>query len=209
MPTIFHVEDDEMVASLVRGWISMASGLVYLGCAATLNAGLECCRTLVPDIVLLDLRLPDSTGLEGVQEFTSILRAPRVILLTSRRDDCFLIEAKRSPVAGIVAKSEKARTEIPAAVESCLAGRFYVSPQLEAEMDRARSSPHAYYKLLSRVETALLREMGRGATDLQIAQTKGLAESTVQTHRRNIMRKIGVNRSVDLIEWSRKMGFLE
>lgn len=208
--SILHIEDDPLWGDAVRLVVeSLAAGVDYRR-GATRAEGLRLAQAWTPDIVLLDLRLPDGDGFSLPQALQNAVGRPRILVLSGRTDDVALWRVMRDPhIAGLLWKNAELASQLPAGVAAVQRGHRYLAPDVQQAMRRLRADPHAFYKILSDRELGLLPALGRGATDEELARQTGLSALTVKSHRQHIMAKLGLHRTPDLIYWAIAHGFVE
>jgi DNA-binding NarL/FixJ family response regulator len=119
-----------------------------------------------------------------------------------------VIKLKRSGVMGVLDKSQACRKELRRAFEALENWRTYYSERVERSFRELIKEPTAFYKTLSPREEQLVKLFGKGLTNGEIAEQLGLSEATVQGHRRNVMAKVGVRSTPDLIIWAIQNGFV-
>lgn len=205
---LLHIEDDAMVAQLVRAWLLLNPKVSYLGHVATARDGLAWCREHCPKIILLDINLIDGSGLDFASLLAHWTCTISIILFTSRIDEAFLYRVKEGFYSGVVLKSGRAKDELFAAIDACLTGSAYYSPRFLDASTAFRKANDAFNKTLSKAQIALLPFLGYGRSDDEIARCTQLSPATVQTHRRDIMRKLDLHRTPELMNWIREKGFL-
>lgn len=208
--SILHIEDDPLwgeAAQLVLE--SLATPVEYRRGASRAEA-LRLAGEQLPEIVLLDLRLPDGDGFGIAEELPAAGGRPRILVLSARRDDLALWRIMREPrLAGLLWKSASLREHLPAALAAVQQGHRYLPPDVHAAMRRLRADPQAFFKILSDRELGLLPGLGRGLTDDELAVQAGVSALTVKSHRQHIMAKLGLHRTPDLIYWAIAHGFVE
>lgn len=213
MPTnrllILHVEDDPLWRSLIAQLLQAVPGVRQCVQCATGADGLKSAQSHQPDIVLLDLRLPDADGFVVAAELgRSQLHLP-IILLSARLDEAALVNATQPHIAGLIWKSTEVDSQLPRAIEEVTAGRKYYPPLVRESLRRLRTDPRAFFKILSDREIELLPLFGLGLTDQEIADRSGPSPLTIKSHRQHIMAKLGLHRTPELIYWAIKRGFVE
>jgi len=206
--SLLHIEDDPWAADIVRGVVAGWPAIQHLGVATSGSMGLALCRQHQPDIVLLDLRLPDIDGFTVAHALAALVPVPRVILLTVCRDEFTLHCCAHAPIHSLLWKDEKIGTHLYTAIHEVLAGRRYFPPEVNERLKKLRQDPGAFPKILSTHEIELLRLFGRGQTNTEVAANVGLAPLTVKWHRQHIMAKLGLSGTLDLINWAREKGFV-
>ncbi len=193
-------------------------GLLLKACQETMSVtsvagaknaeeGLALCRTMQPDIVLLDLALPDRDGLDLLPDLLAVSRSTKVICLTSYTDEVTLHRAFRSPLHGFVDKNEATFDHLAAAVQAVVAGERYFSPTVRRARLSLGSDPQAFDKILSAREQSLLRWFGRGLSNEAIAAEVNLSELTVRNHRYRTMAKLGLRTTAELVRYALEKGF--
>jgi len=204
---IVVVEDHAMMRDLLAGACQAAFKPEAIGQAADGEAALAQCREIVPDLIILDLELPDRDGLDLLGELRKAAPRARVIALSSHTDDVTVHRVLHSGIEGFVDKIGQPMKTLREAVTTVMEGRRYLSPVVREVWQRLREEPAAFNKLLSDREQEVLVLVGRGYTNSEIAQQLGLAPNTVQNHRCSIMSKLGLHSSSHLIRYATEKGF--
>jgi DNA-binding NarL/FixJ family response regulator len=169
--------------------------------------GLALCREKRPAVVLVDLGLPDGDGFQLAAQLKALVPAPRILLLSSRADDVTLFRAWSGPVEGLIWKSNRSIEHLQAALGALAAGRRFFPADVLAAVNRFRSSPNAFFKILSPREQSLIQSLVRGDSDENIAEANGISRHTVHSHRKSVMAKLGLHSLRDLIHWGAERGF--
>ena len=204
--SVFHIEDDPLAADTVARLLRRYDGYVAIGHASTGQDGVERCVALRPRILILDLGLPDMDGYDVAEKLERHSFAPKIILLSVRCDAAFLYRVAKTTTS-IVRKSARLHQELKAALDELIAGRRYISPEIVADVARWRSSPQAFFKVLSDREIALLPSFAHAGSDAEIASRFALSPATVQSHRQNVMRKLELHTAAELMRWCAEQGF--
>ncbi len=204
--SIYHVDDYVQSRALLEIWIRSAPGLRYLGGTDLLKSGLAECRRLRPNLIILDVVLPDGDSLDFLDQFNALPGAPKLVLHTAWKSDAFLARSQSAQVHGILWKSGR-REELLKAIASVTAGQPYFSPAYFEQLQQLRGSEAAVNKQLSELEMSLLRLEGRGLSDTEICRQRGFSQATLDTHRRNIRRNLGIHDPKEMRSWVRDHGF--
>ncbi len=160
------------------------------------------------DLVLLDMVLPDYDGVHLAQELLeSGTLSPKVIAVTGELTDVMVRRVFKAQVHGFVDKSSHT-DELLAAIEDVLAGKQYVSPHARKLFEARPASCHVIECLLSDRERRLLPRLALGQTNAEIADQEGISRATAQTHRRNVMAKLKVHSTVELIRHCIQIGIV-
>ncbi len=191
---------------LLRACREAMPGSVITGAADAVSA-LALCRTEQPDLVILDLGLPDREGLDILDDLLGSCPRCKVIGISGYNDEFTLHRALQSKLHGFVDKNENTIDQLTAAVRAVMDGERYLSPAARRARVSLRNDPSAFNKILTGREQELLRMFGRGLSNEMIARTMNLSELTVRNHRNRIMTKLGLRTSTDLIGYALAKGF--
>ncbi len=175
--------------------------------AADRRTGRDLCRQLQPDIVLLDLDLPDGDGLDLVSEIHAMSPHSKIIVITSHSDDYAIHRCLESGVSAFVDKCSQPIEVVSEAIAAVAAGRAFFSPVVLRAKTRLRDDPKAFTKLLSPREQEILRLLGEGLANEQVAERVGVSPQTIHSYRRNIMVKLGIHSTPQLIRYALEKGF--
>jgi len=201
------VEDQIMFRTLIRRLlIEDCKGKVVLeaGTLAELRANLPVLRGA--DLLLLDIRLPDGDGVDFVDELVKAHMPTPVLLFSSSCEDYMVHRVSRSFVQGFVHKDEDPKVLLTA-IQMIAAGGAFFSPRFVDRQRQLAGDLRSFDKLLSSREQDLLRLIGAGFTDAEVASTLGVGQGTVQSHRRNVMAKLNLHSAQDLQAFALKTGF--
>ncbi len=209
-PTILCIDDDTLIRELLVVQLQEATN----GRAAVIEAGdgasgIRLTRERQPEIVLLDLGLPDISGFSVMEELNRLSPRPRILVLTASAPDQVLLRVQRSEAYGLLLKSDTSSTELIAAIRAVQAGQKYFSAPVRAALAAVRAEPGHFTKILSPRETELVPLFGYGWTNERIAARAQLSPATVRTHRQNILGKLDLHSTEKLIHWAISKGFAD
>ena len=190
---IFLLDDHELVRRGLRDLLETEDDLEVTGEASTAEEALRRLPAARPDVAVLDVRLPDGSGIEVCRELRSLLPELRCLMLTSFTDDEALFDAIMAGASGYVLKEVRGAALIDS-VRSVAAGRSLLDPQATARvLERLRNPPRdALTSSLSPQETTILGHLADGLTNRQIAAEMFLAEKTVKNYVSNLLGKLGM-----------------
>ena len=205
---VFLVDDHEVVRRGLRELLSMESGLEVVGDAGTATEGVAGILRTRPDVVLLDGRLPDGSGIEVCRTVRAALPDTRALVLTSYDDDETLFNAIAAGASGYLLK-EVSGTDLVDAVRRVAAGQSLLDPSLTARvLARMRNGATVTDELakLTDQERRIVVLVGEGMTNRQIAERLGLAEKTVKNHVSRLLAKLGLERRTQAAVLVAKLG---
>jgi two-component system, NarL family, invasion response regulator UvrY len=170
-------------------------------------AVIEAVRSRRWDLVVLDIGLPDRDGMDVLKTVKALRPEQRVLMLSLHPEEHFAIRALKAGAAGYVSK-DRATEDLVGAIRTVLAGRSYVSPTLAEHLARhvGLGGSGAPERALSDRELQVLRLLGQGRSVSQIADHLNLSVKTVSTYRANLLRKLGLETTGDLIRHALEHG---
>jgi two-component system response regulator DevR len=194
---ILLVDDHEVVRLGLKSLLERHPQFEVIGEAASAREALEQVETLKPDVVLMDIRLPGTSGIEACEEIVNKYPASRVIMLTSYAEDEMLFSAIRAGASGYILK-QIGSTELIRALESVSRGEALLDPAVTQrvfqEVRRAVKEEEASaFAHLSQQEKHVLLLVSEGKTNREIAKLLFLGEGTVRNYVSSILSKLGVN----------------
>lgn len=204
---VLLVEDHRMVREALREVLTKVTDIEVVGEAGDARDGLEQAKTLSPDVIVLDIRLPDLNGIELAARLRDSGSSAKIVALSAFSDKRFVHEMLRSGASGYVTKSA-AGTELVSAIRAVAKGQGYFSPEIAATLvaevrQRATTSPP---QPLGRREREVLRLIAEGKRSPAIATQLHITGATVEVHRRNIMRKLGLRTVAELTKYAIREG---
>lgn len=201
------IEDHTLIRDMLMVMCRQAvAGAKVVG-AKNAAEGLALCRDEKPDLVFLDLALPDRDGLDLLGDLFAACPACKVIALSGYTDEFTLHRALHSNVHGFVDKNEQPLEVLGEAIATVMSGQRYFSSVAQRVRATMRNDPAAFDKLLSEWEQQLLGLLGRGLSNEDIAKQEKLSAVTVRNHRCRIMAKLGIHSTPELINYAIEKGF--
>ncbi|HEV7177210.1 MAG TPA: response regulator transcription factor [Solirubrobacteraceae bacterium] len=163
-----------------------------------------------PDLCILDVGMPRKTGLQAAREIRSFLSETRVLMLSMHDDEHYLFEALKAGAAGYVLKRE-ADQDLVGAVRAVGRGEAFLTNAAERSIIRDWMSGSATGPAipLTPREEEVVKLIAEAHTNSQIAQVLHLAEKTVESHRANVLRKLGMRDRVELVRYAIRRGLVE
>ena len=191
---VFLLDDHEVVRRGVRELLEGADDLEVVGEAGTAAEAMQRVPATKPDVAVLDVRLPDGTGIEVCRDLRSQMPDLRCLMLTSFNDDEALFDAIMAGAAGYVLKEVRG-SDLIDSVRRVAAGQSLLDPIVTARViERLRNPPHdSLTDSLSPQESTILGHLADGLTNRQIAEHMFLAEKTVKNYVSNLLSKLGMD----------------
>ena len=195
------VEDQRLVAEFFSLHCK-AMGLSVVANCPTIAEGMASIRRLEPELALLDFSLPDGSGLEAAKILIGELPELRVIGVSSHRDPWTMLQVQRLGLHGFVDKHEQRPEILSDAILAVLAGKVYYTAIVNEATATLRRDPKAFFRVLSDYEVRVLSMIGESKSDEEIGSILGISPATVQSRRRDIMRKLDVHSTPKLIHYA-------
>ncbi len=193
---VFLLDDHEIVRRGLADLIGLESDLAVVGEASSKAEALHRMPAARPDVAVLDVRLPDGSGVEVCREIRSAFPEIHCLMLTSYADDEALFDAIMAGASGYVLKEIRG-TDLVTAIRQVAAGKSLLDPvATQRVLDRIRRTDQQDDRLqgLSEQERRILTLIGEGMTNRQIGQTMHLAEKTVKNYVSSMLAKLGMER---------------
>jgi two-component system, NarL family, response regulator DevR len=194
--SVFLLDDHEVVRQGIRTMLEASGRVEVIGESDSAEEAIARIPALRPDVAVLDVRLPDGSGIEVCRAIRSVDPTLKALILTSYDDDEALFSAIMAGASGYVLKDVK-RGDLLHAVERVHAGQSLIDPALVSRvLDRVRNGPQVAPELenLSEQEMTLLGFVAEGLTNRQISERMFLSEKTVKNYVSNLLGKLGLER---------------
>jgi two-component system, NarL family, response regulator NreC len=207
---VLIVDDHAIVRAGLRLLVDAEDDLETVGEAGSAREAIFEARTLEPDVVLMDVVMPDQSGLEVVPQLLHEHPRTNVLVLSMQDDPRYVREAFAVGAKGYVLK-EAADAELVAAIREVARGGRYVHPELGARLVAAETEERrrAEEDPLSERERDVLRLLALGHTNQEIAKQLCISVRTAETHRAHIMQKLRLSSRAELVRYALGEGLLE
>ena len=215
---ILVADDHEVVRQGLRTFLELDPELEVVGDAADGREAVRLAHRLRPDVVLMDLLMPELDGIAATQIIRRELPDTEVIALTSVLEDASVVGAVRAGAIGYLLKDTKAQ-ELRQAIKAAAGGQVQLSPKAAAA-GQVQLSPQAAARLMREVvaperpealserEADVLRLLARGLANKEIARELSIAEKTVKTHVSSILGKLGVQSRTQAALYAGRIGLV-
>jgi len=211
---ILIVDDHEVVRDGIAAMLGRQPDFSVIGEANNGKAAVEKAGDLRPDLILMDLRMPEMTGVEAMRHIRRENAEVKFIVLTTYDSDEYIFDAIEAGAKGYLLK-DASREELFQAVRAVHRGESLIEPGVAsrlldrlAQLSRQSRQPPVS-NILSERETEVLQQMATGAANKAIASTLSISESTVKTHIANIFQKLGVNQRTEAVTKAMSIGIIK
>jgi DNA-binding NarL/FixJ family response regulator len=213
---ILIIDDHPLFREGIKTIISRQKGFEVIDEAGTGREGFEKACRLKPEVVLLDISLPDETGMEVARKIRHHLPRTRIMILSMHSKIDYIVEAFQSGATGYVVK-ESAAERLAQALEAVTSGEYFLDTSISHEViaklmnspiKEAKVSDAGYGKLTSR-EQEIMRMLAEGASKSLIAERLCISIKTVENHRANIMRKLDIHSAMELVRYAARLGLID
>jgi two-component system, NarL family, response regulator NreC len=204
--TVVLVDDHAVVRGALRAVLDGRPDLEVVGEGGDLSAAAEAVDAHAPDVLVLDVNLPDGLGVDAVAGLRERFPRTQIVLLTMERDIGLARRALDDGALGYLFK-DAAHLELVEAVRAAAEGRRYVPAAVAAGLSRGAADAPA--PALSPRETDVLRLMALGHTNREIGEQLELSVRTVETHRAHIQQKLGLSSRPELTRYALEHGLID
>jgi len=205
---IILADDHVMFRQGIRNILEKNSEIEVIGEACDGLELLGLLKEMTPDMVILDISMPNLRGLEATREIKMILPEVKVLILSMHRDTEYVHSAISAGAQGYLLK-EDADTELFASIEKIRKEGRYISPLLFGELtdDIFQTQPKGSKETLTTRERDVLKLIAEGSSNKEIASVLFISIRTVENHRANIMRKLDIRNSANLVKYAIRKGY--
>jgi DNA-binding NarL/FixJ family response regulator len=203
-------DDHAVVRSGLSRIVADQADLEVVGEAGTAEEAVAVARSERPDVFVMDLGLPGTSGIEATRQVVAVSPKTAILVLTVHDDVAYLRKAFEAGAQGYLVK-DAADVELVLAIRKVAAGQEYVHPRLGAALLRPAAAGRAGGPGgdLSERELEVLRLVALGYTNSEIATELYVSVRTVETHRAHVQQKLGVKARADLVRYARQHGLLD
>ena len=214
MTRVLIADDDDLMRAGLAELLAGDPTIEIVGEAATGREAVERCRRLAPDVVLMDVRMPDLDGIAATRELASAAPSVRVLILTTFEQDDYIFGALRAGASGFLVKRTRPETLI-AAVHTIAAGDSLLSPSVTRRViDRMAQQPTPDLTDQTRLDELTPRErevlglLARGLSNREIAKALVVEESTIRTHVKRILTKLDLRDRIQIVIFAYENGLI-
>jgi DNA-binding NarL/FixJ family response regulator len=211
---VLLVDDDDLMRAGLKAVLSSDERIEVVGEAGNGRGALDRIRHVTPDVVLMDVRMPDVDGIAATREVLAVSPEMKVVILTTFEEDDYIFGALRAGASGFLLKRTSPE-ELIAAVHTVAAGDSLLSPSVTRRViDRMAREPtpdassNARLEALTQRERQVLELVARGLSNAEIAAAFVIEESTVKTHVKRILRKLRLRDRVQAVIFAYESGVI-
>jgi DNA-binding NarL/FixJ family response regulator len=203
--TVLLVDDHPVVREGLRGMIDAETDLTVVGEAGSGAEAVAMAESLHPDVILMDLRMPDVDGVTATERILASLPRTRIVVVTTYESDTDILRAVEAGAAGYLLK-DASRAELADAVRDAARGKTVLAPTVADRLVRFVRQPASV--TLSGREVEVLAQVAVGKTNAQIGQLLHISEATVKTHLLRAFNKLGVSDRTAAVTTAMSLGLM-
>lgn len=211
MISVVIIEDHEIVRTGIRHFLETEEGIRVAGEAGTAADALEIVRRELPDVVIVDLDLPDMYGIQVIESIKNSHPDVAIMVLTMYDSEDIAMQALRAGAKGFIIKGASTE-EIPLCIKSVHDGKIYITNSIKDRMLQRQldfDSVKDPLSLLSSREIQVLIEIANGHSIARAAERLCLSESSVKTYKKRVQEKLGITSVADLVRFCIKNGLVK
>ncbi|MCC6545258.1 MAG: response regulator transcription factor [Nitrospirae bacterium] len=206
---VLIADDHVLFRQGLRRILESVEWITVVGEASDGNDAVKTAREINPDIILMDVSMPHLNGLEATQRIKRILPDTRIILLTMHEDNFLQEDGKKIGASGYLSKRTVDRELFDAIDVVSSGGKYFCGlSQISTETRSLPAGSAISYESLSAREKEILRLLAGGMTNKDISESLCISINTVETHRKNIMKKLNLHNLSDIIKYTMVQGLL-
>jgi two-component system response regulator DevR len=204
---VMLVDDHEVVREGLRTLIGRQTGMKVVAEAGTMAEAVDAAAKAKPDVIVMDVRLPDGSGVEACRAIREVRPETRVIMLTSYADDEALFASIVAGAAGYLLKQTRGQALVDA-ITSVAAGRSLLDPDVTGKVlervRRGREDEDPAFASLTDQERKVVEQLAEGKTNREIGETLFLSEKTIKNYVSRILDKLGLSRRAEAAAYMAK-----
>jgi len=213
---ILIIDDHPLFREGLKSIISRSKRYEVCGEAGTAAEGLRMARELNPGLILIDISLPDRSGIALTREILTVLEDARILIISMHAAINYITEAFQAGAAGYVVK-ESAHERLIEGLDTIAQGNYFLDSSISQEVVKtlkgtpvreARAGDTEYGRLTTR-EQEIMRLLAEGFKAKEIGEMLCISPKTVENHRTNIMQKLGLHSTIELVRYAAKIGLID
>ena len=214
--TVLIVDDHPLFREGLKSLISRNTRFEVVGEAGNGREGLRMAKKLKPDLVIVDISLPDKSGIDLTHDIRSLLPETRVMIVSMHSKIDYITEAFQAGATGYVVK-ESATDRLVQGLEAVSRGEYFLDTSLSHKVvnklmefpEKEAKITDARYETLTRREQQVMRLLAEGFSSKEIAEKLFISPKTVENHRANIMNKLDLHSTMELVRYAARLGLID
>ena len=214
--TILIIDDHPLLREGLKAIIGRNRRFEVVGEAGNGRDGLQMVRELKPDLALVDMSLPDYSGIQLTHELKNISPKTRVLIITMHSKIDYIVRAFQAGATGYVVK-ESASERLLQGIDTVLKGEYFMDSSVSHKViEKLMEFPEKEFKItdasydtLTRREQEIMVLLVQGLSNKQIAQKLFISPKTVENHRSNILRKLDLHSTLELVRYAARLGVID
>ncbi len=214
--TVLIVDDHPLFREGIKSLLARRSGFEVIGEAGSGSEGLRAAKKLRPDLVMMDISLPDQNGIEVTRKIRNLLPDTAVVVLSVHTKIDYITEAFRQGATGYVVK-ESATEKLLECLEAVSRGEYFIDSSLSHKVirsllesdEREKKITDAGYNTLTPREQQVMRLIAEGHSTKQIARELYISPKTIENHRSNIMGKLELHSTMEIVRYAARLGLID
>jgi len=214
--SIIIIDDHPLFREGLKTIISRDDRFKVIGEAGSGHEGLEITKRLKPDLVIVDISLPDQSGIQLTRDLRRLFSETKILIVSMHSKIDYIAEAFQAGATGYVVK-ESASERLLQALKSVVKGDYYLDSSVShAVVENLMKSPlkaakitDADYASLTPREQEVMRFLAEGLSSKAVAEKLFISPKTVENHRANIMNKLGLHSTIELVRYAAKLGLID